>query len=98
MDTIVVYCRKCNNDVIISPGMLWTGICDTCRFGTYAATQKERPPIGLYPRFLHDEKRLDDVTQAIQRYMNAHETVPAEWWDECNELVEREQKRKERIE
>lgn len=96
MNTIVVCCRKCNNDVIISPGMLWMGICDACRFATDAATQKERPPIGLYPRFLYDEKRLDDVTQAILRYIDAHKVVPAEWWEEYNELAEREQKRKER--
>lgn len=59
-------------------------------------TVNQRPPIGLYPRFLHDEKRLDDVTQAILRYIDAHKVVPTEWWEEYNELAEREQKRKER--
>lgn len=80
-------------------GKAWTNnpmyivICDQCK---EKEQQKKRPPIGLYPRFLHDEKRLDDVTQAILRYIDAHKVVPAEWWEEYNELAEREQKRKER--
>jgi hypothetical protein len=45
-----------------------------------------RPPLGLKPRFIHDEQRHCDVVLAIQRYRDAGLDVPVEWYEEMHEL------------
>lgn len=45
------------------------------------------PPIGLIPKFIHDENRLKDVIDAIERYCNAKLQIPYEWVEEYNELL-----------
>ena len=50
---------------------------------------QSKPPIGLMPRKFWDEKRLNEVSSAIARYINACRPVPPEWIEEYNELVER---------
>lgn len=44
----------------------------------------ERPPIGLKPRWLHDEQRQIEVKEAINRYINVGMKIPQEWLDEYN--------------
>ena len=51
--------------------------------------QIKRPPLGLYPRFLWDEKRLYTVCSAITRYYQAAQELPIEWIEEYNELIRR---------
>jgi hypothetical protein len=44
----------------------------------------EKPPIGLKPKWLHDEQRQRECKEAIERYVNARRKVPQEWLDEYN--------------
>ena len=51
----------------------------------------ERPPIGIIPKKIHEEKvkkdRFNDICGAISRYYNASLKIPVEWINEYNELV-----------
>lgn len=46
-----------------------------------------KPPLGITPRKLHDEKRMADLKAAILRYVEAGAEIPREWTDEFNELL-----------
>lgn len=46
-----------------------------------------KPPLGLRPRFIVAEHRLDEINAAIARYVAASVPVPQDWVDEYNELV-----------
>lgn len=57
----------------------------------------ERPPIGLMPRWLHDElyfddlssqKRIDEINQAICRYNAVYKKIPPEWIEEKKEILD----------
>lgn len=47
----------------------------------------KKPPIGLMPKYLHDEKRFIDVCAAICRYYDEGCQIPIEWIEEYNELI-----------
>ena len=47
------------------------------------------PPLGVMPRFIWDEKRLEDLKGAIGRYLAANKPIHIKWVEEYNELVER---------
>lgn len=47
----------------------------------------EKPPIGLMPKRMWQEQRLNDLNDAIDRYEKAKCEVPVEWLYERNELV-----------
>ena len=49
----------------------------------------DKPPLGIVPRKLWDEKRLTDLGDAIGRYMEAGEPVPQEWILELIDLSKR---------
>lgn len=51
-----------------------------------------KPPLGVMPRFIWDERRRIELQAAIMRYMDAGMRVPLEWIAEYNELVERQAK------
>ncbi|ASB90845.1 MULTISPECIES: hypothetical protein [Bacillus] len=46
-----------------------------------------KPPIGVKPRFIHDEQRAEELSGAIMRYIQANKSIPTEWLEEYNELV-----------
>jgi len=48
----------------------------------------EKPPLGLLPKRLVQEKRFLDVCDAICRYYNADMKIPVEWIEEYNELID----------
>jgi hypothetical protein len=52
----------------------------------------EKPPLGLIPKNFHNEKRLNEVREAIIRYCNAELKIPLEWIQEYNELIKIKQK------
>lgn len=64
------------------------------KYCTAKNNQSERPPLGIYPRFLHDEKRMEHIAEAIERFTAVGKAVPLEWIEEYDELAERVQKRK----
>lgn len=47
----------------------------------------ERSPLGLKPKYIHDEERLKAVQQAIHRYAIRTLEIPIEWVEEYNELL-----------
>ena len=50
----------------------------------------KKPPLGVMPRRIHDEKRRQELAGAIIRYMMDGEmVVPTEWVEEYNELTRR---------
>ena len=51
------------------------------------------PPLGLKPRWLAEEERLEEVDAAIKRYGQVKKMVPREWTDEWNFLYERKKVR-----
>ena len=46
----------------------------------------EAPPIGLRPRWLVVEARMEEIRQAMTRYVNANTAIPPEWLQEYREL------------
>lgn len=51
-------------------------------------------PLGLTPRWLFEEHRINDIKEAIDRHFSANYPIRQEWVDEYNELANRIQKRK----
>ncbi|TII15272.1 hypothetical protein C6Y43_14115 [Bacillus subtilis] len=45
------------------------------------------PPLGVIPKWLHDENRVKDLKAAINRYLDDNHEISAEWIDEYNLLV-----------
>lgn len=48
---------------------------------------KDKPPLGLMPKYLHDEKRFEDIRNAMGRYTDVGKVVPQEWIEEEKELL-----------
>ena len=48
----------------------------------------EKPPVGLTPKQIYFDKRLEDVVEAINRYIFARKKVPVDWINEYNDLLE----------
>lgn len=42
----------------------------------------EKPPLGLMPRRIWDEKRRMDITEAMLRYSEVGKKIPDEWIEE----------------
>ena len=47
---------------------------------------KAKPPIGIEPKRIWQEKRLQELLKAIQRYKDAMIAVPHEWNEEALNL------------
>ncbi|MFW5438109.1 hypothetical protein [Paenibacillus apiarius] len=46
-----------------------------------------KPPLGIMPKRIWIEQRCKEITDAIQRYIEAGHTIPIEWVMEYNELL-----------
>lgn len=51
-------------------------------------SELKQPPIGIIPLFIHNEKRLKALNEAISRYKDAECKIPDEWLTEKSELEE----------
>ena len=47
----------------------------------------KRPPLGIVPRYIHDEQRAREIISGILRFMDAGWPVPREWLEELFERV-----------
>lgn len=47
----------------------------------------KRPPLGIEPRYVWEEKRRQKIRKAVMEYMNAGLMVPEAWIEEWNELT-----------
>jgi hypothetical protein len=45
-----------------------------------------KPPLGVMPKDIWEEKRYIDLLEAISRYIEANKQPPYEWIDELYEL------------
>lgn len=48
-----------------------------------------KPPLGLTPKYIWEEKRLQEISEAIGRYAAISAQIPQEWLEEYNELAEK---------
>jgi hypothetical protein len=46
-----------------------------------------KPPIGIMPKYIWESKRQRELSDAINRYLEAALPVPSEWIEEYNELI-----------
>lgn len=46
----------------------------------------DRPPLGLRPRYVVVPERIQEISDAIQRYAFACLPIPSEWLEELGEL------------
>ena len=68
-------------------------ICKDCieDVAKFIGTAKHtKPPLGLVPRFIHDEARVKEIIEAIGRYNEVGKPVPVEWLNELNEKIRKE--------
>jgi len=75
-------------DVVINWMNTWEQLKDTAipiRFKE-DFTKNQKPPIGIIPKWLHNEQRQQQLMAAIIRYADAGRTIPVEWVTEFNEL------------
>jgi hypothetical protein len=49
--------------------------------------QYSKPQFGVLPKWLWDEKRIEDLVAAIERKLSVSEQIPYEWIEEYNTLV-----------
>lgn len=49
--------------------------------------ESSKPPLGLKPKYVHDELRIREIQDAIERYNAVNKEVPKEWEDELNNLL-----------
>ena len=48
----------------------------------------EKPPLGLTPKFIHRDRRVREIVEAMFRYTTDGLDFPAEWAEELLELLE----------
>ena len=49
----------------------------------------KKPPLGVAPRWIREEQRIAELSEAIVRYAEANKEIPEEWTKEYNELIAR---------
>jgi len=47
----------------------------------------KKPPLGLIPKKFFYEKRLQDIKEAILRYISDSKEIPEEWIKEYNSII-----------
>ena len=50
----------------------------------------KKPPLGLKPRWIHEQQRRQEIISAMERYSNADVPIPMEWIEELKELSSRQ--------
>lgn len=61
--------------------------------GFLESTKSMKPPMGVTPRFIIEEKRFNDLRGAINRYAIDGFKIDLDWVDEYNELLDKIKKR-----
>lgn len=52
-----------------------------------SAENPTAPPLGLMPKWLHDERRMREILDAMERYATAQMPAPVEWISELRDLI-----------
>jgi len=70
--------------------------CVNCGYHHYHWTPKPKPvlpPLGVMPKFIWEERRLDEIIAAIKRHTDCHYLIRKELIDEYNELAAKQAER-----
>lgn len=51
-----------------------------------------KPPLGIIPEVIWNERRIWDILDAIRRYVQVGKSCPVEWLDELENLLQKNQK------
>ena len=54
----------------------------------YAKNEKEKPPLGIMPKDVHNKKRVLEILEAMRRYNEVNKTIPKCWFHELEDLYE----------
>ena len=60
---------------------------DECRKQNSLTSRVVKPPIGLIPRDIHAEQRINAIVSAIGRYAEVGLSFPKEWAEELRDLT-----------
>lgn len=55
-------------------------------------TRADRPPLGVIPKFILEERRFNELKEAIERFTAANWPIPNEIISEYNDMASRLQK------
>ena len=47
----------------------------------------KKPPLGVMPKYVHDQHSLSDLFQSVLRYMTEGCAIPQEWKAEIDDLI-----------
>ena len=50
---------------------------------------EKKPPLGLMPKTFWEERRILYIIEAIDRYISAGKSIPRDWVDEFNDLIQK---------
>ena len=53
----------------------------------FVKSKRKKPPLGVKPRKLFIEERLNNLSEAISKYLKEYRDCPQNWIDEYNDLV-----------
>ena len=48
---------------------------------------EQKPPLGVMPKMIWDNIRVNDIMDAMQRYAVAEKPIPVEWLEELKSLL-----------
>jgi len=51
--------------------------------------ENTKPPIGVVPKYIWDERRRKQLKESITRYLDADLKVDEEWVKEYNQLIDK---------
>ena len=46
-----------------------------------------KPPLGLRPEWIANEDRAKEIIEAVTRYINSSNIIPAEWMSELQNCI-----------
>ena len=52
-----------------------------------------KPPKGIMPQWLSDERRFNEITSAMKRFSEANRNIPTAWITELEQIFTRSQER-----
>jgi len=53
----------------------------------FQEVKEEKPPLGIIPRYLYVEQRINDIQEAKLRFLDSGKEIPLEWEVELKELL-----------
>jgi hypothetical protein len=77
------------NDDIFSPEEVWAARDTPVFKPTNLEHKDKKPPLGLMSKTFWEERRILDIIEAIDRYIGAGKSIPRDWVDEFNDLIQK---------